>query len=418
MKLFDFNGNILKLGPTKFSFNANLERILLLVLVIWLPLKDWPIVSGVIGGLGGIIAPVLVLCLLIVIMFGRGFIIEIGKIEKAFLVFLALTVISSILSVLIYGFWLPVIKDGAVIFELFFLYLLGKNLKKDDFKLALKIGVLEATAIATSGIWQFITKAPISPLWVIPGEALRTRAFAIFNTPNALASYLLIWLWISVWLGTKKKAWFIATPVILLSLYFTYSRSALLAFVLGLLVLFIINFRKVNWKIISGVVVGGVISLIFFAKRLLNIFNPLYTYYSEEAGRFWAIKNVLHVLPNHLFWGVGPGMYGGQTATVIPSPVYLESIQHGFVATYLTDNQYLQILIQQGIFGVISYLYLLWELTRQLIMRAKNDLYYGGAILAIWVGYSFQGLFENIWFIQVTATIVWIIIGVGLQEKR
>jgi O-antigen ligase len=108
-------------------------------------------------------------------------------------------------------------------------------------------------------------------------------------------------------------------------------------------------------------------------------------------------------------------MYGGQTAASIPSPVYLESIQHGFVATYLTDNQYLQTLIQQGIFGLGLYLYLAYQIFLKLLLANKREIIFGSCVLAIWIGYSIQGIFENIFFIQASTTAIWIIIGQGLK---
>lgn len=419
MKLVKIDKNSVSLVPfTKKVPNVFIPVLSLLIL--WLPLKE-VVTAGFpnIVNFSGFIAPALVMISLIAMWAETGIKIELKGIEKAFLLFLFLTTISSLLSILVYGEVAAVIKDTFVVYELFALYILGKNLKKENFLFLITVGVSVAVIIALYGIWQFYSKVPMPELWVVPGEILRTRAFATFGSPNAFATYLLAWFWLSLVLVKERgQKWTISLIFILSALAFTYSRSTVLAFVLGSSLLFFLLDRKrrKNFLIIFSLLIS--VLLLFFIKRFANFLDPTYIFYTTEAGRIWAIKNVLSILTDHLFYGVGMGMYGGKTAADILSPVYLESVQHGFVATYLTDNQYLQILIQQGIFGLISYLSLMFFISKRLYEKAKVNIVPGGIIFSAWISYSLLGFSENIWFIQATATIIWIAIGYGVKNEK
>jgi hypothetical protein len=187
LKLFKANKKEFNVGPFIKGVNFPLERFLLILLVLWLPLRELLFVGlSQLDQFGGLVAPVLVLITFLVLIARNGLKVKYGIVEVIFGIFLISSVISSLLSVTVYGQVWPVLKDLAVFFELFVLYLIGKNISREDFSTVVRIGITEAQLISIYGIWQFIVKVPVNPLWVVPGESLRARAFATFDSPNSL----------------------------------------------------------------------------------------------------------------------------------------------------------------------------------------------------------------------------------------
>jgi len=126
-------------------------------------------------------------------------------------------------------------------------YLIHKN---EDAKLLLTVAVILGTVLAVHGIWQYIVGVPMPGRWVDAGEAVRTRAFSIINSPNALAGQMAFLAPIALGLAASEKTWpkrllwLAAAGLLVLCLLFTGTRGAWLAFAFALAVIGVIFDRR------------------------------------------------------------------------------------------------------------------------------------------------------------------------------
>jgi O-antigen ligase len=135
---------------------------------------------------------------------------------------------------------------------------------------------------------------------------------------------------------------------------------------------------------------------------------------STLDGRIWANTNALEIFQKHPIIGSGPGSYGGQTAIYNNSPIYLEGMQNGYVALPYTDNQWLQILVQTGIFGIaFIIMFFISYIANNLIQFKKNSSMLSVGMIAIVASVVINGFFANIWEFSAIATLSGSYLGLG-----
>ncbi|MFZ5640776.1 MAG: O-antigen ligase family protein [Bacillota bacterium] len=233
-------------------------------------------------------------------------------------------------------------------------YLVRNN---DDAKLLLGVAVLLGTLLALHGIYQYITDAPMPARWVNAGEALRTRAFSIINSPNALGSQMAFLTPIALGLAAaektwaKKLMWFAAAGLMGLCLVFTFSRGAWLAFAGALAVIGIIYDRRL--------LIAGIIAMILVAvfvpsvsTRFTALFTPEYFEKSAGSGRIKRWFDAYDQMRMEPLFGVGLGHYGGAVANR-----HFSSIS--------VDNYYMKTLAETGLLGLSLFLWLISTALRQ-----------------------------------------------------
>ena len=119
----------------------------------------------------------------------------------------------------------------------------------------------------------------------------------------------------------------------------------------------------------------------------------------------------------HIFWGTGPGTYGGQTAIENASPIYLGGIQDGYTALYYTDNEWLQILVQTGIVGFVSFVIFVATALASIFrkFKEKGDIIVLSVISSL-ICFLVAGFFSNVLEFGVLSVTVGALIGATLNE--
>ena len=197
-------------------------------------------------------------------------------------------------------------------------------------------------------------------------------------------------------------------------MFTSFSRTAWLGCLLGIVVIVVLY----NYKLIIYVPLTLLVLLIPKIKnRFLASFTNNYSVASSLDGRKWAITNGFYIFKQHLLLGSGPGSYGGKLAANYASPVYLEGIQKGYTALYYTDNQFLEILVQGGILGFLSFCGFVVAAFVNLMRQYfdKNDLFAlftAGAFIC----FLFSGLFANVLEYGAIAVPMGLILGASFNE--
>lgn len=302
--------------------------------------------------------------------------IKLGNVQLWYLVFLFFSALSGLFALLgVIG--RNMLVPGFVIFAQFFVVILISQGLRDKKRFINKVFLL-AIPIVVLAILQFILGVETPKEWTtVVEESVKTRAFGFFDSPNVLGAVFAI-LGLSGFvlaLRDKGKVYFFFAFLSSFVLFATYSRSAWLAFGGGLVALLFV-FRK-QWLYYLPFS-----SLLFFIpqvkNRILVVFSFNYLNDAYLDGRIWSFYNSVFILKKHLSLGTGPGTYGGLTALKNASPIYLESMQNGYTALYFTDNQWIEILVQTGVLGFLSFLGFIFSVILNSINNFKesNDIIY------------------------------------------
>ncbi len=273
--------------------------------------------------------------------------------------------VSSVASVVTYGQVKNVYYESFIWLSYFTIFYIGRTIfqTKRQLKVFLIFNLSIVFIVALIGIGQLVSGVQ-TPQWIEGFELIKTRVFSTLDNPIILSGYLDIFFFIAlgIFFGLKRlrnKLLFLPLfGVTIAALVLTFSRSGWIGLALGAGFFFFIY----KPKYILGFIPLSIFSLLVIPKsyfyRLTDIFDSRYNAISSVSGRAWTLHNVFHILPHHIIFGVGPGMYGGEVAFKInPSMVYMEGIQGGAVPIQNTDNQFLQILIEQGIVGIIAFVF-------------------------------------------------------------
>jgi len=269
-----------------------------------------------------------------------------------------------------------------------------------------------------AGAYQLLTNQATSKLWVSPAESsISTRAFAFFGSPNVLGAVLVLLAFAAMGLYfVEKQKYFVAISLAAIAVtIFTFSRSAWMGLAAGLVfVLFIRNWKLVIWAPLATLV----IFIPQIRDRLAVVFTSSYWLDSSLDGRLWALNNGFHIWAKHPLLGSGPGTYGGKLALNYASPVYLEGIQQGYVALYFTDNQWLQLLVQTGIVGLLLFALFAVNMLVELITKYNSGKrYLSLGVAGAFVAFLVTGFFGNVLEFGAIAVPMGIMLGVATSEK-
>ena len=184
--------------------------------------------------------------------------------------------------------------------------------------------------------------------------------FFIYNKKNRLFLYIFLVLLMSVNL-------------------LSYSRSNWIGLLLGLILFFIITKIQSNWKKVMKSI-SVVLSIIFFSFILITIvvkfpypdpmggfntsdlFSQRMRAFSSEAGvssRWSLLPQLLDEIKKNPVIGSG---FGSTVTYVTSDPRVLETSVTGEYTTYAFEWGWLDIWLKLGIFGLVSYLFLIYKI--------------------------------------------------------
>lgn len=350
-----FVGKIL----TKFSFPA-LAPLFLLGAAGLLWYERW--LEQSLPVLGADFLPILFVTLSFLFAEKKGLIVR--KYHLWGLAFLIASAGAGFLGALLsFGSWNILI--GLTLPVLFMLSLLSGEAVKSN---CLKNGLfLLAVPLLLNGLLEKLSGAGTRYSYL---ETAGQRTDSLIGNPNIFGFILVIvmLLGIDAWIKLNRRQKIISTPGFMLLIYVlltTGSRSAWLALLIGAAVFVLLKNKKL---LLAALALPLVALNDRVRERILTALSPQYQFDAAIDGRIWATSNALHLFKKFPF-GTGPGTYGNSLAQGYSSPVYLEGLQNGYPALLTTDNQYLSVLVQTGILGILSFLGFLVALLSALVAR-------------------------------------------------
>lgn len=279
-----------------------------------------------------------------------------------------------------------------------------------------KILLIDGIVIVVAGFLQYFFYNNLRNLYYLGWDDHLYRLFSTFFDPNFAGSFFVLFFlfvggifyhrlqkknfrWLSFFIGLL-----IAT---VLSLLLTFSRSALLMFIVSVTVaLILLNKKKLIFFLIGGVLLFLLIISPWFYLENINPFRVA----SSEA-RVETAQNALQIIGDHPLFGIGFNAYRyaqiqyGFRSAVTPFPSHADAG---------VDNSFLFVLATTGIFGFVAYFFLWYKLfsSRLAAARLKN-------IFAIVVVSSMSGLLVNALFINslfYAPIMLWMWVVLGLED--
>lgn len=280
-----------------------------------------------------------------------------------------------------------------------------------------KLLVWLSVPLSAVGLYQFFFRVETPSVWLSSFERdIDTRAFAFFGSPNVLGILLAIVsiVAIGLYIESRNKRYLVLTALSILTVLFTFSRSAWFGLIAGLFLMILVYKPKLT-------ALSPLVLLVFLFSQARNriaiVFSDRYIVDSSLDGRVWSFINGMHIFKKYPLLGTGSGSYGGVLAANSSSPVYLESMQKGYAALYFTDNQHLEILVQTGILGFIVFFGFLisvfWMIVNK--FKEKKDIMVlaSGASLVCFV---VSGVFANVLEFGAVAVPMGAVLGYSIRD--
>ncbi|NYE03628.1 hypothetical protein F4694_000347 [Bacillus niacini] len=366
------------------------EKIALLFLIVLVPIRPFLIVYNT--GFK-FVADILIFFLLLKVIYNHRTnirnLFRFHLLEISYILFL----LVGILSAFITGVSpITIIMQVRAFLVFFLLYYIVKRIKigeKDirDFAFTTFItavvlsihGLIEKISVRTLLLPELWANMNLSP-------TNKTRVYGLISGPNELALYLLIAFFISFYLlaNTKGKMRifiYIGMTLMLSVFLLTYSRGAVLAIGAFLIVYLIVNRKIHHFKSVLIIVIASAVT--FFAAASLSEYvdkhiivekvpsetdgqnhtgkngglNRFKEALSEETielstadGRVYYVKKAIEVFKDKPIFGYGFATFGGSATQTYSSPIYE---RYEIAWNFYSDNQYIQILAETGIIGVL-----------------------------------------------------------------
>ena len=297
-------------------------------------------------------------------------------------------------------------------------------------KYYLKILILISTIVCLLALAQFLLPRDImtnfgyaidrgvKPNFFIDDKSDLFRVFSSLRDPNSLGAFLILPIIFLIqkfikYFKTEKKLFL--GGLLLLHIWvllLTFSRSALLATTLAATTLLVMQNLNLIKKYKQKIIIYSLASLVTMFG-LVFIFRDQYfvqnVIFHADESTVLADSNELRVnLARKAIDGIvdepfghGPGT-AGLVSTRLPNGL-------------LTENYFLQILYEVGIFGFAVFIAILFLIIQKLWYLRKNDT--AKIMLASFVGLFFMNLLLHIWAIE-GASISWFMISGILLAKN
>lgn len=408
----------------------------ILFLLIYFPLRSFLIeVNPALKLMGDVI---IIFAFLHVVWKARKDIKSIFKFEIYEWAFIGFLVVGSV-SALITG-----VSIGAIIFQLrafvitFLLLYIVKRLQitKKDVVAFLVVTAAVAALLVVQGLIEKLSlrSAWMPEKWVnrqlSPNN--RSRIYGLINNPNVLAVHLTIAMCLTYYLKkfvTKMPLQWVLNLLILSMAgvwILTFSRGTWIAAAIGLGVYFLLTF---NWKFIvkAGVTVGLAFALIatpsiYLAQwigshteignfertgtpeeepgfadvesnRIKETFTADTMELSKTTGRLFIVNKGFEVFKDHPIIGTGFSTYGDSASKTYSSPIYED---YGITFNIYSDNQYIQVIAQTGVAGVLLFAVFLLGILA-VFWKYRHNTPSTIPMLAGLIGIYWCGLIYNIW---------------------
>lgn len=320
------------------------------------------------------------------IIVGLIFVLFIYKLFKKKVNFINKKIFYSLLGFIILGFISLVINSqflNPTTFLISFLYLLRFSAYASLIFVVSQFNIIQKKKISRNllvagllftffGFIQYFYYQNLRNLYYAGWDDHLYRLFSTLLDPNFTGIVIVLAFILSFYsllvMPQSFNKWKVALIAVsiaeVVAIYLTYSRSAFVAFIVGVMVLLILLNKKI---ILIPVVIIMVTGLIIFSNVKIEGLNPFRT--ASSIARVATTREAIDIFEKNAIIGVGfdalryaQVRYGYRNDNlIVPSN-----------ADAGTDNSFLFILVTTGLLGFLFYTKFMFELVKNLFVSIKN----------------------------------------------
>ena len=271
-----------------------------------------------------------------------------------------------------------------LLFFIMFYIVRRMKINKEDIFLFSLTTLVTSTFISIHGLIEKLSNRT----WLLP-EVWRemelaptnaVRIYGLIGGPNELGIYLVIAFIVSLLLlryAKGKRTYLLYSCLVLIQTTFwlTYSRGVILTLIVFIPLLFLYYRSFPYWKqilsitAISLIFVAGISTSSLVLQRFTGAFSNETISLSQEDGRIYYVKKALEIFKDEPLTGYGLATFGSAATQTYSSPIYE---QYNITWNFYSDNQYIQILAETGVIGLLLiFIFLIGICT--IVWKARSD---------------------------------------------
>ncbi len=271
---------------------------------------------------------------------------------KMIIIFLALMIIMTFVSYIIYGNLLSIIYSSRIRLEITLSFFIGLILKKDEISRVVDffIGTGVLLSIVNLAAFFFLNLGFRSRPGGLGAPSYRLDGLQGATGVNTFGLYLvliLIFIFLKIIYSRNKFIYYFAIIPVFIALLLTFSRRSWLALIFGAIILTIILRSKKMLYILSY---GALLSLLFGFNR---IYARISIIFGKSLGaRFAEWKIIFQNMGYKILLGGNIGMFG-------PAAVKL-----GVFESSPVHNEFILLLLETGLVGLLLFLTIILTIIR------------------------------------------------------
>lgn len=335
--------------------------------------------------------------------------IQVGSIERASFVFIAICSLSLLLQI-------PVLKPGELLISSLYLirwilyfciYLVVKDSVQVHRQKYIQTSLISGGIFLVIGILQYVFYNNLGNLRYLEWDDHLYRLFGTFLDPNFTGVFFVFYLLLllsQIKKSSQKKriVFFVLAILTLFAIIVTYSRTALIMLIVCLAMLIFSSAYKKILIIFSCV---ALLFVLLLSDLKVEGMNPFRTASSHE--RITSMNNAIQIIQKNPVFGVGFNAYR-----------YAQH-RYGFResakwqvsnADAGTDNSFLFVFATTGVVGLIAYLHLWFRIISEMWRRGKKE-YFSRMVFISCVGFLVSSLFLNSLFYPFLLFWMWMMIA-------
>lgn len=274
------------------------------------------------------------------------------------------------------------------------------------------------------------------------------RIYGLPGNPNSLALLMMFAIIAVLFLKSndamKKHSRFLNVSIVLFIgiLLLTYSRGTLISagLLLAIYILLSKNFTLIKKLIIAGLAgfvlvylpVNGAVKVVqslgveapkgtlgSLKDRFGQAFDEKNIERMTSNGRVFYLKKGFEVWKDYPITGSGFGTFGGAATIAYGSPIYEDygiDLSIYFENKIYSDNQYIQIIAETGIIGVLLFAAFLLSMLA-LFWKTRHSKF-SQFMIALWFSTGISGAYYNIWELKIYTLIFFMILGIYATHQH
>ncbi|HFK1545774.1 TPA: O-antigen ligase family protein [Bacillus albus] len=265
------------------------------------------------------------------------------------------------------------------LFLLVWFYLTSKNSNNKQgneiiFKSILVFSIVNSLLSIMQYIFNksFLLSNPNASIDYTEGVKVVKRVWGVVGASNGAGNLGTILFAVLLYYLYKNRNLITLTAFILNCIFIllTLTRIAYLAVGVEFLIfIFFTYFKDLNYKKIFTRIMLIILCMIFFCIFIYILYDSVYEILildrgATQSNRFVQFDKAIEIAMAHLSLGVGAGQY-----------VYNAYMYYGF-QDIVVHSQFLNVLVEQGIFSLIAYLFVYIYMFIILIKKFKEDIWF------------------------------------------